>query len=271
MKLAVIGTGQMGEALLRAFAEQAMDAGDISVFDVDEAKAQTIAEELGCNLIRACEMDRLTGHDILLLAVKPQIMELAVTQLLPYTDDNTLVISIAAGISLEQLRTMGLKKNALVRVMPNTPALVNAAVCGIAYDQVSDVQKKWVNDLFSACGLVFELPEHLLDAVTGLSGSGPAYMMIILEAMSDAGVQQGLSRDQALKMAAMTMFGSAKMVLKTGIHPARLKDQVCSPGGTTIDAVASLEESGLRNALIKAVAASTDKSRLLGRSSKGNS
>ena len=120
-------------------------------------------------------------------------------------------------------------------------------------------------------GLVFELPEHLLDAVTGLSGSGPAYMMIILEAMSDAGVQQGLSRDQALKMAAMTMFGSAKMVLKTGIHPARLKDQVCSPGGTTIDAVASLEESGLRNALIKAVAASTDKSRLLGRSSKGNS
>lgn len=263
MKLAVIGAGQMGQALIRAFAGNVLAADDIAVYDVDETRSAALAADLGCLQISKSNIASIADHDAILLAVKPQILAAVISEIGSYLDDK-LVMSIAAGKSIAELRAYGLLDNPLVRIMPNTPALVGSAVSGISFsDNVSNDYKLWVLKLFSSCGLAFEIKEDLLDAVTGLSGSGPAYMMLVMEALADGGVRQGLSRELSLKMAAMTMYGSAKLVLETNQHPAVLKDQVCSPGGTTIEAVAVLEERGLRSSLIEAVAASSDKAREL--------
>ena len=263
MRLVVIGAGQMGQALIKAFAGMVMNAEDIAVYDVDEPRAASMAAELGCKKIGSSDIGSFADYDAVLLAVKPQVISSVIKDLGAYFN-KTLVMSIAAGKSIAELRSFGLTDNPLVRIMPNTPALVGSAVSGISFsDNVGENQRHWVLKLFSSCGLAFEINESLLDAVTGLSGSGPAYMMLVMEALADGGVRQGLSRELSLKMAAMTMLGSAKLVLETGQHPAVLKDQVCSPGGTTIEAVAVLEERGLRSSLIEAVAASSEKARKL--------
>lgn len=253
----------MGQALIRAFSGNVLAAENIAVYDIDETRTAALSAELGCLQIIRSNIDIIANYDAVLLAIKPQILPSVIDELRGYIN-NSLVMSIAAGKSISELRTLGLELNPLVRIMPNTPALVASAVSGISFaDNVSDDQKQWVIELFSSCGLAFEIKEELLDAVTGLSGSGPAYMMMVMEALADGGVQQGLSRELSLKMAAMTMYGSAKLVLETEQHPAVLKDQVCSPGGTTIEAVAVLEELGLRSSLIEAVAASSEKAREL--------
>ena len=265
-KLAVIGSGQMGQALVRSFIKEFMNPEQIYLYDIDEQKAIKAASEIGCKTIDSSDTGILKDCQAILLAVKPQVIKNAISEIVSLIDERALVISIAAGVSLKLLRSYGLKNNPLARVMPNTPALVGAAVSGIAYDNIGDNQKKWVTALFSSSGLAIEVPEDQLDAITGMSGSGPAYMMMIIEAMADAGVRQGLSRDQSIQIAAMTMYGSAKLVIESGMHPAQLKDQVCSPGGTTIAAVASLEKNGLRNAMIEAVAAAAEKSKMLAKS-----
>lgn len=262
-KLAVIGVGQMGQALIRSFVREFMRPENIFLYDIDENKAIAAAAESGCRIIRNSEFSIISECQAVILAVKPQNIKAAVSGLHRIVHDETVVISIAAGISTDTLRANGFKHQPLARVMPNTPALVGAAVSGIAFNNISDDQKQWVIELFASCGLALEVPENLLDAITGLSGSGPAYVMMIIEALADAGVKQGLTRTQSMQIAAMTVYGSAKLVIDTGTHPAMLKDQVCSPGGTTIDAVASLEKNGLRNALIEAVTIAADKSRQL--------
>jgi pyrroline-5-carboxylate reductase len=153
--------------------------------------------------------------------------------------------------------------------MPNTPAMVGCGVSAVCFDEASEEQQAWTLRLLQASGLVFTVAESAMDAVTGLSGSGPAYVMLVIEAMADGGVRMGLPRDMALQMAAMTVMGSAKLVLETGKHPAVLKDQVCSPGGTTIEAVERLEAGGLRATLIDAVSAATRRSRELGKPQQG--
>lgn len=262
-KLAVIGSGQMGQALARSFVNGFLSPEKLFIFDIDEQKAIDASSEIGCSVIRLSEIEKINECNFVLLAVKPQVIVSAVKGIVDHINSDTLVISIAAGITIKILRSCGLNNNPIARVMPNTPAQVGAAVSGIAFDKTSKAQNSWVIDLFSASGLAVEVPEHQLDAVTGVSGSGPAYMMMIIEAMADAGVYLGLARTQAVQMAAMTMYGSAKMLLETGLHPAQLKDQVCSPGGTTISAVVSLEKNGLRNAMIEAVAAAAGKAKLL--------
>ncbi len=263
MRLAVIGAGQMGQALIKAFAGMVINAEDIAVYDVDDARAGAVSAELGCRKIGSSDIGSIAEYDAVLLAVKPQVISAVIGDIGVYLD-NALVMSIAAGKSIAELRACGLQNSPLVRIMPNTPALVGSGVSGISFsDDVSNDQRQWVIKLFSSCGLAFEIREDLLDAVTGLSGSGPAYMMLVMEALADGGVRQGLSRELSMKMAAMTMLGSAKLVLETDQHPAVLKDQVCSPGGTTIEAVAILEERGLRSSLIEAVAASSEKARKL--------
>ena len=176
-----------------------------------------------------------------------------------------VVISIAAGITLGQLgRGLGSERR-LIRVMPNTPALVGASATAYALGKNATAEDGLLaQKMFSAVGVAFQLKESLLDAVTGLSGSGPAYVYLIIEALSDGGVAAGLPRDVATKLAAQTVFGSAKMALETGQHPGALKDMVTSPGGTTIEGLHELEKAGVRGALMNAVRAAAEKSKKLG-------
>ena len=263
MILALIGSGNMGQALVKGVLQQNLLSGsDIRVFDTDLDKAADFAKSVGavpCDSPAAA----VSEADAVLLAVKPPAVENAMGSFVDKLPDSAIVISIAAGVSLKRLRQMAGPRTALARVMPNTPAMVGSGVSAVCFDRASHQQRQLVEGLLSGCGLVFSIQEKLMDAVTGLSGSGPAYVMLMIEAMADAGVREGLPRDMAVKMSAMTLMGSAKMVLETEMHPAVLKDQVCSPGGTTIEAIMSLEESGLRSALMKAVCTAADKSRLM--------
>ena len=263
MVLALIGCGNMGQAMVRGFLQKNLLTGsDLRLFDSDHNKLLEFAGQVSAT---ACESSAaaVEGADVVLLAVKPQVIENAVSAFAPKVPENAILVSIAAGVSISRLRRMMQPNIALARVMPNTPAMVGSAVSAVCYDRASHLQKQQVESLLNSCGLVFPVQEKLMDAVTGLSGSGPAYVMLIIEAMADAGVLEGLPRDMAIRMAAMTLLGSARLVLDSGLHPAVLKDQVCSPGGTTIEAVKVLEEHGLRASLINAVSAAAEKSREL--------
>ncbi len=183
----------------------------------------------------------------------------------PALSPGHLLISIAAGVPIARLESALDAGARVIRVMPNTPALVGASATAYALGKSATPGDAALTDkIFSAVGLVFQLKESLLDAVTGLSGSGPAYVYLVIEALSDGGVAAGLPRDVATKLAAQTVFGSAKMVLETGQHPAALKDMVASPGGTTVEGLHELEKGRLRGVLISAVRAATEKSRKLG-------
>ena len=206
--------------------------------------------------------------DVIILAVKPHVVEQSCVELKRFIDvDRHLIVSVAAGVSSASIeRWLGSHHHArVVRVMPNTPCAVNEAASGIAAgDNATDTDMALVCDLMLSCGIVEVVPERLMDAVVGVSGSGPAYAFQVIEAMADGGVLNGLSRDVALRLAAQTLLGAAKMVLETGEHPGALKDKVCSPNGTTIRAVAELERRGVRSAFIDAVSASTNRSIELG-------
>ena len=259
MKLAVIGTGQMGQALVKGFIKAGViQAQDILVYDKDEQKMRDFANLIGS---RTCADGPEAVHaaDYVLLAVKPQICRTVLSVLKAALRPDHVLISIMAGIPLEHLQVLSEGKPALVRVMPNLPAVVDQGVSALCFHKTSDDQEQFVLKLFSACGYAFATEEKLMDAVTGLSGSGPAYAMMMIEALADGGVVQGLPRDQAIKMAAMTLKGAAQMVLELEKHPAEFKDQVCSPGGTAIAAVRVLESKGMRSALIEAVDAASQR------------
>jgi pyrroline-5-carboxylate reductase len=270
MILALLGVGVMGQALARSIGRTPLLAsGMIRLFDTDTAKAEEFAAATGaqCCLSAAETAD---GADVVLLAVKPAIVGTAIRPLAEVLTEKTILVSIAAGVPLSLLRSLAGSRPAIARAMPNTPARVGKGVTAVCFDQASPGQRRLVLSLFESCGLVFEIKEELMDAATGLSGSGPAYVFLMIEAMADAGVLLGLPRDISVKMAAMTLEGAASLVLESGLHPAQLKDQVTTPGGTTIEALVSLEEEGLRAALIHAVSAAADKSRRLREQSGAN-
>jgi pyrroline-5-carboxylate reductase len=203
--------------------------------------------------------------DVVFLAVKPQYVAAAAPEARPALHDSKLVVSIVAGATLAALaERLGTKR--LVRVMPNTPCLVGESAAAYCLgESATRDDGEFVRRLLGAVGTALELDEQLLDAVTGLSGSGPAYGYVIIEALADGGVRMGLPRDAALLLAAQTILGAAKMVLQTGEHPAVLKDRVASPGGTTIAGLQALEDRGIRGALIAAVEAATRRSAELGK------
>ncbi len=266
MKLAVIGTGQMGQALIRAMLRQAViPASDLVIFDQQTEKAAQLAEETGCQAAVSGPA-AASRADVVLLAVKPQVFDAVLRELTPSLANGTLILSIAAGVTLARMNHLTEYHPALAlgRIMPNTPALVGSGVSAVCFQSASREQQDWTLQMLRASGLVFTVNESAMDAVTGLSGSGPAYIMLVIEALADGGVRMGLPRDMALQMAAMTVLGSARLVLETNTHPAVLKDQVCSPGGTTIEAIAALEAGGLRATLIEAVTAATRRSQALG-------
>lgn len=203
--------------------------------------------------------------EIVVLSVKPQDAEAALASVAEVVDEKRLVVSIVAGLGLSAIESSLKPGVRCVRAMPNTPSMVGAGACALAggrWATEEDLRK--VSVIFEAVGSVVRVPEALLDAVTGLSGSGPAYVFTVIEALADAGVQQGLSRSTAQMLAAQTVYGAAKMVLESGEHPAVLRDRVASPGGTTIAGLAALEAKGLRAAFLEAVAAATRRARELG-------
>lgn len=205
--------------------------------------------------------------DLLVLAVKPQTMATVLSEVAEVVrQKRPLVVSIAAGITLGQLTAALGSQTRLIRVMPNTPCLVDASASGFAPgDQATAEDVALVQRLLDQVGRAVRVPEALLDAVTGLSGSGPAFVYLMIEALSDGGVRVGLPRDVATALAAQTVLGAAKMVLETGIHPGALKDMVASPGGTTIAGLHELERAGVRGALMNAVEAATRRATELGK------
>jgi pyrroline-5-carboxylate reductase len=256
----------MATALARGWLAAGLVTGEHMVASDPLPQArQGFQAETGLRAIES-NCDVVVASDLLILAVKPQTMPALLAEIRPAVSKSHLLVSIAAGISLRQLADGLGSDRRLVRVMPNTPCLVGASAAGYAPGEAATPQDvSLVDRLLNAVGRAFRLPEHLLDAVTGLSGSGPAFVYVMIEALSDGGVRMGLPRDVATALAAQTVFGAAKMVLETGAHPAVLKDMVASPGGTTIAGLQALELGGLRAALINAVEAATRRSAELGK------
>jgi len=261
-KVAVLGGGAMGSALIRGWLRAGLlEPSAIAVYDIMPGRAAGLATALG---VRAADTpaEAVAGAEVLLVAVKPA----DVAKALAGADvaAGALIVSIAAGGTIAKLETVAAGK-AVIRVMPNTPALVGQAASAFARgSHATDEHAAVVQSLLDAVGLAFEVKESLLNAVTGLSGSGPAYVYIMIEALADGGVRAGLPRDIALKLAAQTVVGAGQMVIATGEHPGVLKDRVCSPAGTTIAAVAELEANGFRSSLIEAVTAATARADELG-------
>ncbi len=268
-RIGFIGAGQMASALAAGFLRaRLVEGGQISAADPSSAAVEAFCKNVSGAAGLSDNAAVAKGVDVLFLATKPQHLAAAVTNLAADAAGK-LVISIAAGITLKTLDA-ALPKSRLVRVMPNTPCLVGESASGYSLGpRATEADGALVKQLLESVGRAFVVDEKLLDAVTGLSGSGPAFVYVAIEALSDAGVRMGLPRDVALQLAAQTVRGAATMVLETGEHPGVLKDRVTSPGGTTIAGLAALESGGFRGTLIAAVEAATRRSIELGKPSTG--
>lgn len=267
--IAFIGGGQMAFALAQGLIRAGIvPAVRIRVSEPVAAQREKLERELTVTTVSDTSA-ALRGAKIVLLATKPQVMGAVLADVATWLEKDALVISIAAGISVATMESALPKGTRVIRTMPNTPALVGAAATGIARGAyATDADLEIARTLFDAVGASVVVAEGLLDAVTGLSGSGPAYVYLFIEALADGGVRAGLPREAAMRLAAQTVLGSAQMVLETKKHPGELKDMVTSPGGTTIAGVHTLEEKGFRGAVISAVKAATDRSAELGAAAK---
>jgi len=260
--LGIIGVGNMGNALLSGIlGSHILKPEQIIIYDINEEVLQNRIKEFNVEKARSNE-DLVKNSKYILIAVKPQVIEGVLKEIGAVITEDKTIISIAAGISIAYIKNYIKKNLGIIRVMPNTPALVGEGASALApNDNVSREELEFVKKLLNSVGLVVELEEKHIDAVTGLSGSGPAYIFIIIEAMADGGVKMGLPRDVALKLASQTVLGSAKMLLETRKHPGELKDMVTSPGGTTITALHELEKGKIRATLMKAIESATLKSK----------
>jgi pyrroline-5-carboxylate reductase len=257
----------MASALARGWlAANLVEPGDVLASDPSPAARETFAHAGEQGPLSTVEDNRevVAFGKILILAVKPQTMPALLAEIRPHLTERHLVVSIAAGITIAQLAAGLGEDRRIVRVMPNTPCLIGASASAYAPGpRATEEDLALVDRLFKAVGRAYRLPEHLLDAVTGLSGSGPAFVYLMIEALSDGGVRVGLPRDIATALAAQTVLGSARMILETGQHPGALKDAVASPAGTTIAGLHALERAGVRGALIDAVEAATRRAKEL--------
>lgn len=263
-KVALLGTGQMGEALLGGWlASGLVEPASVWATDASAERRDLAKRRFGVR-VGAGNAEAAAWAEVVVLAVKPQTLPALLREIAPAAGGR-LLVSIAAGVSIRTIAGMVGTGARVVRVMPNAPALVRAGVSALAVGPgVSDVEADLARRLFDAVGLAVMVEERLMDAVTGLSGSGPAYVAVVIEAMADGGVKAGLPRETAERLAAQTVLGAARMLLETGEHPARLKDRVASPGGTTIAGLAELERGGVRASLIAAVEAAARRSAELG-------
>ena len=272
-KLGFIGGGNMAEAMIKGLISASfVESKNIFVSDVVSERLEFLHSEYKVKTVQD-NRELVEKSDILVLAVKPQVVKKVIENVRDLMDAKKLLVSVAAGVPiatiLEVLKTGQDRKYNVVRSMPNTPALVQEGVTAIAAGvNVSKVDIQIAHRLFEAVGKTVDVDEVHLDAVTGLSGSGPAYIFMIIEALSDAGVKMGLSRDVANALTIQTVLGSAKLAWESQKHPGELKDMVTSPGGTTISGLHALEMGGLRTTMMDAVEAATERSRELGRNAK---
>jgi len=263
-KIGFIGAGNMAEALMKGIIETGLyKADDIIASEVYEPRRKYIADTLGI-AVCADNAEVVKNTKFFVLSVKPQQINEVMASIKSILTADHLIMSIAAGVTLATLESSAPCR--FVRVMPNQPCMVLASASAFSRgSKATSDDCKTVDAVLKAVGISYEVKENLLDAVTGLSGSGPAYAYMMIEALSDGGVLMGLPRDVSTRLAAQTLLGAAKTILETGEHPGKMKDIVCSPGGTSIEAVRVLEECGLRSALINAVEASAMKSKELGK------
>ena len=257
-----IGCGNMGSAMIGGILGAGLTTPDLIFASAStETRLNAVKEKYGINTTTN-NWDVASKSDILILAVKPNKLSEVIPDISGSINKNAVIVSIAAGTSILKLENLFCREIKLVRAMPNTPALVGEAMSALsANDNVTDDELAEIVSVFESFGKCEIVPESLMDAVTGVSGSSPAYVYMFIEAMADAAVLDGMPRSQAYKFAAQSVLGSAKMVLESGSHPGALKDNVCSPGGTTIAAVAELEKSGFRSAVISAQHACVNKSK----------
>lgn len=261
--IGIIGAGNMGSAILRGLIDSDyVKPQQIGICDASHKKIDDLSRKMPTVIYYDQDSDLAQDCDMIIIAVKPGYVPGVMEEILPALNPGKCVISIAAGWTMKKLRNLLKSSGAkCLRAMPNTPALVCEGMTAICDD--TDFTKEdfaFAKGIFDAIGRTVILPERLFDAATAISGSSPAYVFMMIEAMADAGVRSGLPRACAYEMASQSVLGSSLMVLQSGTHPASLKDAVCSPGGTTIDAVAALEKAGFRSAIIEAMQACTEKS-----------
>jgi len=265
-KICFIGTGNMGEALVSGLIQSgSSEPENIICTDAREDRLDYIRQTYGVVTLQD-NLEAIEGAEIIIYAVKPQIIAPVLQETNKALDMTKLIISVAAGVPLEAIEELLKKDLRLIRVMPNVPAFVKAGATAIACGRhVLKDDLKLAHAIFDSVGASVYIPEnYLMDAVTGLSGSGPAYVFLIVDALADAGVRVGLSRRDSLFLAIQTVLGAATLLKETQEHPGKLKDMVTSPGGTAIAGLHTLEEGGLRTTLINAVQAATERSKELG-------
>ena len=278
-KVGFIGAGNMGGALIKSvvrFNKEASNNGSkdqqlfsVSAFDINTELLKKLVSETDI-IEETSALSLAKNCDIIILAVKPQYCDNVLEEIKPVITDKKIIVSIIVGLSTQYFKNILGSQARIVRTMPNTPALVGEGMTLISWnDSINEDERKAISKLFSCSGRVEELEENLMSEVTALTGSSPAYVFMLIEAMADAAVKSGIQRKLAYRLAAQAVLGSAKMVLDTGKHPAELKDMVCSPAGTTIEAVATLEQEGFRNAIIKAMDECTRKAREIDRNNSG--
>jgi pyrroline-5-carboxylate reductase len=264
LTIGFLGAGKMAGALAKGVVLAGLfKAAQIQASDPAPGARAAFTKETGAKAGKS-NLDVVRFAKVLVLAVKPGHVQELLGEIAPALGPEHLLISIAAGVPLARLEGAAGGGIRVIRVMPNTPALVGASATAYALGRAAEEDAALVQRIFSAVGLAFQLKESLLDAVTGLSGSGPAYIYLVIEALSDGGVAAGLPREVATRLAAQTVLGGAKMVLETGLHPGALKDMVASPGGTTIEGLHELEKGQVRGVFMNAVRAAAEKSRKLG-------
>jgi len=269
LRIGVIGAGNMGSAIMRGLLESKyVEPAALCASDASEARLAGLKQELGI-ATAASNTELVRQSDVILLAVKPQTVSNVMSEVGAAWRDSQLLVSILAGVSTDVLEASLPESARVVRAMPNTPAVVLEAATAVARGKrASPADIEVALGMFGCVGTAVEVPESLLDAVTGLSGSGPAFVLVVIEAMADGAVRVGMPRAMALQLAAQTLLGTAKMVLKTGEHPAVLKDRVTSPAGTTIAGLMELEAAGARHAFARAVARAAERATELGRASR---
>lgn len=263
-KIGFIGCGNMGKAILGGILNSKVaKTEDIFVSASTEKSLNTIKDNFGVNVY--CSNSKVAEKaDILILAVKPNIYEKVILEIKDVVDDNAIIVTIAAGVTIENVEEWFGRKLKVTRTMPNTPAQVGEAMAAICFNEkMLEEDKQIIFGIFGSFGKYEELEEKYFHGFIAVAGSSPAYVFMFIEAMADAAVQMGIPRKKAYSFAAQSVLGSAKMVLDTEIHPGQLKDMVCSPGGTTIDAVIELENRGFRAAVASAMKICEEKSKKL--------
>ncbi|MBF2636275.1 pyrroline-5-carboxylate reductase [Listeria welshimeri] len=260
-KIGFIGAGNMGTAMIRGLATaNLVEKEDIIVCGRHIEKIQPLETEFNGLLLTTNPEKLVEQADIIILSVKPYTIPEILTSVKDKLTSDKIIISVAAGVTINDLEELTFSTAKIVRVMPNTPALVGEAMSSISPNaNVTSEETQQISAIFSSFGESEVVPESLMDAVVGVSGSSPAYVYMFIEALADGAVLNGMPRDKAYKFAAQAVLGAAKMVLETGEHPGKLKDMVTSPGGTTIEAVKSLEDNGFRSAVLSAVQAAAEK------------